>query len=495
MDGTLWVTWQSNRLNPTSFISDIYYRTLSGGVWSLVANLTSPGNNVNHASPSLAQTFDGTLFLFYSANTTGIYKIYYRTHVVSGWSQPVNATSGTLADCSSSAVVGKDGTLWLFWTRGIPCSSGNTNIFYKTLKNGAWSSEKQLTFDTTLANEPKGAVMNDGRVWVIFSKFVSTSKTQIFDIINNGTTWSSENQVTSSNVFDDHPDIVQDRNGTIWLFWTREIPIGTNLFDDQIFSKFSLDNGVTFSADTQMTFDPSCCSTDNWGPSAVQSVDHTVWLFFASSLPLGGPFDIYFMDSSPIFPVHKVAVSLITTSPACPFPLLAISSPTCLYPGGMKSVGESSLVTVYVTVTDYGDFSESVTVQLTAVNSTSTSIGSTTGAITPGQAKIFSLVWNTSSTLKPGRYGLLAVVPGVPGETIGNLGNNSLLVSNFVHLIPLGDIDQDGSVTFIDASTVAFAFQATPSSPRWNPYADMNGDGVVDFLDVSTMAINYGTVT
>jgi hypothetical protein len=497
MDGTIWVAWQSNRANPTVFISDIYYRTYRSGVWSLPANLTTPGNNVNKASPSLAQTPDGYLWLFYSANTTGIYKIYYQIRVGSGWIPPVNATSGSSGDCSPSAVVGKDGTLWLFWTRGVPCSTGTTSIYYKTLKGGAWSKESLLVPASALNSQPKAFVMNDGRVWVVFTEFEGTKGLQNFSTVYNGTTWSLQSQITSSSVNDNHPAIMQDRNGTIWLFWTREVSIGTGLFDDQIFSKFSIDNGVTWSADTQMTFDPVGFNTDNWAPTAAQSGDRTVWLFFSSSLPFGGNFDIYYMDSSPIFPVHNAVVSLITTSPACPFPLLAVRSPTCLYPGGMVSVGESPLVTLSVTIKNQGDFSETVTVQGAAVNGTRTyPAGSTaTGTVMPGQFIVLSIVWNTTSTMKPGRYGIQATISGVTSESIGNIPNNTLLTRNMVHLIPLGDIDQDGSVVFIDASTVAFAFQSTPGTPRWNPFADMNGSGVVDFLDVSTMAINYGVFT
>lgn len=498
IDGTLWMAWQSNRANPSAFISDIYYRTYSGGVWSLPANLTTPGSNVNKAAPSLAQTPDGYLWLFYSANTTGTYKIYYSIHVASSWTPPVNATSGPSGDCSPSTVVGKDGTLWLFWTRGVPCSTGTTSIYYKTLRAGAWSKEALLVSASTLNSEPKAYVMNDGRVWVVFAEFLTTNKEiQTFNTIYNGTAWSVQSQITSSNVNDDHPAISQDRNGTIWLFWTREVPIGTGLFDDQIFSKFSIDNGVTWSADAQMTFDPGCCTTDSWAPTAAQSSDRTVWLFFASSLPFGGNFDIYYMRSSPIYPVHNVVVSLITTSPACPFPLLAKTSPTCLYPGGLKTIGESPLVTFSVTVKDSGDFNETVTLQASAVNGTQMyPAGSTaTGTVMPGHFIVLSIVWNTTSTMKPGRYGIQATISGVTGESIGNIPNNTLTTGNLVHLIPLGDIDQDGSVTFIDASTVAYAFQSTPASPRWNPFADPDGDFYVSFIDVSIMAINYGIVT
>ena len=64
-----------------------------------------------------------------------------------------------------------------------------------------------------------------------------------------------------------------------------------------------------------------------------------------------------------------------------------------------------------------------------------------------------------------------------------------------MHIIPLGDVDQDGSVDIIDASIVALAFGSTPGMHYWNPYADINDNGIIDIIDVSVMALNFGVVT
>ena len=494
-DGTLWVAWQSNSLNPLVSRYDILYKTLSGGVWSAPTNITSRGNNVNNVGPSLVQTTDGTVLLFWSANTTGLFKVYYDAYSHGVWSNPTLATSGTANDCTPTATLGRDGTLWLFWSRGVPCYAGNVNLFYKTMNSGVWSAEKQLTFDTTADIEPKASVSNDGRVWVVFASYISARQnSQVFYTVYDGVTWSPENSVVTSNLFDDHPDLLQDRNGTLWFFWTRELNTGGGGTEDKVFAETSINNGVTWSTETRITSDPTCCQVDDWGPSAVQGLDHSLWLFYSSSYPLGGNFDIYYIQSSPIFPVHHVIVSQITVSPVCPFSKLAPSSPACLYPGGMKMAGESPIVNASVTVSDIGDFVESVNVRLTAVNTTSYPVGSLSGSVSAGGTATLTFVWNTTRSEKPGRYGLTATISGV-SETAGNLGDNSLLTKNLVHLIPLGDMDQDGSVDFVDASTVAIAYNSTPASLVWNPYADFDSDGYVSFLDVSTMAANFGIKT
>lgn len=494
-DGTIWLAWQSNSLNPLGAQFQIFYRTFSAGVWSAPSNRTSPFDSVNNAEPYLAQMTNGTILLFWNSNSTGTYHIFYERYNAGVWSGAVQATSGTSSDCSSSVTVSRNGTLWLFWTRGSPCYAGNTNLWYKSLKNGVWSGETQLTFDTALNEQPKASITNDGRVWVVYAQFQTAAHNdQLFDMVYNGSVWTPETSLLKSTSWDDHPNLFQDRNGTLWLFWTREIPTSSTDFEDKIYSIFSIDNGMSWTSPAAMTFDPPGFTVDDWAPSAIQAADQTIWLFYSSSYPQGGSFDIYYIQSSAIFPVHHVTVSKITVSPSCPFSKLAPSSPSCLYPGGMKEAGESSIVTASVTVADIGDFAETVNVQLTATNMTSYSVGSLSGSVSSGGTTVLSFTWNTTRSEKPGRYGLVATVSGV-SETPGNLGDSSVLTKNLVHLIPLGDVDQDGSVDFIDASTVAFAFQSTPTSSRWNAYSDFDSDGYVSFIDVSTMAVNFGIKT
>jgi hypothetical protein len=68
-------------------------------------------------------------------------------------------------------------------------------------------------------------------------------------------------------------------------------------------------------------------------------------------------------------------------------------------------------------------------------------------------------------------------------------------VSNVVHILPLGDLNQDGTVGFMDALTFAADYGATIGSPRYDPYADINGNGVIDFLDATVLAANFGVIT
>jgi hypothetical protein len=232
-----------------------------------------------------------------------------------------------------------------------------------------------------------------------------------------------------------------------------------------------------------MTFDPPCCQIDDNDPALVQAADHSIWVFYDSDLPTASVISLYYITSSPIFPVHAVTVTKITSSPAQ------------LYPGGLKSVGQGGIVKVNVTVTDIGDFPETVSVLLYGVNRTSYFVGSSsTASVAVGGSIVFSMAWNTTG-VKPARYTLTATVAPVLGESAGDISGNGFSTRSVVHIIPLGDVDQDGSLDIIDASTVALAFGSTPGMPHWNPYADINDNGIIDIIDVGVMALNFGVVT
>ncbi len=484
-DTRVYVAWESNRANMSSTRFDIWLSILSGGIWSAPTNLTSKGSgNFNNAEPALVQHANGTIFLFWVANFTGAYNLYYERYNGGVWSPRVSITTGPGFDTAPAPTVGNDGRLWLTWSRRTVVSGVATaQIFYKTLINNVWSAETQLTTDSTRNEAPVLTTTKDGRIWLVWQKWIKNAgDSQIFSMVNSGTGWSAPVQIVTSTLIDAHPAIMQDRNGTILLFWSRDLPLGSGIFESKLFTKSSFDNGVTWSADQQITFDPLCCQIDDDDPSPIMTVHQTIWLFYDSDLPDASSFGIYYLNSSLIFPVHNVAVSGIS------------ASPTLTYPGGMKSVGQNGLVTVNVTITDPGDFSENVVVQVTAVNKTSYVAGSAVGTVKPGIPLYLTVNWNTTG-VAAARYKLVATIAPVPGETPGNAAGNSMSVLSAVHILPFGDVDQDGEVSIIDASIVAYAFGSSPGSPRWNPYADINNDGIVDIIDASIMAANFGIVT
>jgi hypothetical protein len=96
--------------------------------------------------------------------------------------------------------------------------------------------------------------------------------------------------------------------------------------------------------------------------------------------------------------------------------------------------------------------------------------------------------------MHPAKYQMSATIVPSQTETLIETGDN-YLAGGQVWLIPIGDVDWDGSVTIGDLSIVALAYHSTPASPNWNPAADLNADGSVGIDDLSIVALGYHTYT
>jgi len=486
-NGTLWLAWQSNRFSQATGRPDILYKTYTNGVWSADHNLTNSGWN---SAPSLVQLANGTILAFWVIKQGTSFLVYSGTTNGGAWSAPTQITSTPLNDTQPSAAVGRDGTIWLVWTRiDTTCGScaATKQLFYKTWKSGTWSTEAQLTTDSNQNYGSTVVVSKDGMVRVTWSKGAPGSIYQLFYKTFNGTTWSSETQVVSSSSTDEHPSMIQDRNGTLWLFWGRLVVVSLLVQFYEVVGKFSYNLGQTWSSET--IFTSTSQTVDSFMPSAVQSNTGVkpLWIFYASNQNVPD-YDIFAVTSTGVNPVHDLKVSGLSATNNL--------GTSWQYPGGLKSVGQGAIETVAVSVADVGDYLENAIVTLTATNTTAITIGTRTSLVGPGSTMNFYFYWNTTNVL-PARYGLSVSIAALPGETLGNMGDNSFALANQVHIIPLGDVDQDGSVTITDVSVFFYDYDFTPACncSRWNPYADVNNNGIIDIVDVGVVSRNFDIFT
>jgi hypothetical protein len=486
-NGTLWLAWQSNRNGLFTGRTDIIYKTYTNGAWSADHNLTSSGWN---SGPSLVQLSNGTILAFYSVKSGTSYIVVSSLTNGLSWSSPVQITSTALNDTQPSATVSRDGSIWLVWTRvdsTNPSVPALKQLFYKTWKNGVWSPEAQLTNDSNQNYGSSVLVAKDGIVRVTWSKGAAGSVYQLYDKTYDGTSWTPDSQIVSSSSTDEHPSMMQDRNGTLWLFWGRLIVVSTLVQYYELVGKYSYDLGRTWSQELVLT--NTANTIDSEMPSAVQSTYGVkpIWVFYSSDLNVPD-LDIYALQSGGISPVHDVTVSGIYSSNNL--------GTNWEYPGGLKSVGQSAIVTIRVAIANIGDYLENVNVTLSSTNVTAAKIGSLKSLVGPGNIMNFYFYWNTTNIV-PARYGLSVSVPALPGESLGNMGDNSFALANQVHIIPLGDVDQDGSVTITDVSVFFYDYDFTPACncSRWNPYADVNNNGIIDIVDVGVVSRNFDIFT
>jgi len=411
--------------------------------------------------------------LFWSQQLATSFKIYYERFKVDSftgvgvWSNPVPlplTTPTSFNDTAPTATIARDGTLWLFWQRSnqsctTTCSE-TKQLYHETLKNGVWSTPTKITSDSNWNSSPSAVVTKDRLVRLAWSKGGQGSgASSIYYKTLNGTIWSPETQVVStpSGFGDQRPSMIQDRNGTMWLFWSRT-SLTTPMFI--IYNKFSTNIGQTWSSESQMTNEAS--GIDSQQPAAVQSNsanDKTIHLFYSSDRT-NFDYDIWSLVSPSISPIHDVGLtSVVNINFGVPW----------WYAGGLGTIEPTANITVPVQVVNYGDFGENIRASVTVTNTTTTSLGSQTQPVTPGGSTVLYFSWNTT-TAKPAWYSLsVNVISTNSTETFGNQGDNSFSVKNTIHILPWGDVDQVGDVTLGDVSVFFYDFGFTPANPsRFN---------------------------
>lgn len=417
------------------------------------------------SGPDIARLNNGTMMVAWSRRTVDS-DLYYRTKTGAVWFNEVRATQGSANDTSPSIIQDREGQIWLVWERQE--GGGYADLYYKVLNGTVWSSEVQLTTDPESDISPSITETKDGQIRVAWASG-RLGQLDIFYKTYNGTAWSADTLLTvdPAALSDSNPEIVQDRNGTIWVFWSRAFQNAQPGpgFQDDILAVRSIDNGQTWLSWETLTSTPD---RQESGLAAGQFNDRRLWLFW-SELVLGGTasqVDLQYMRSEPIS-THDVTVVSVSN------------------PGGALW---NKTVSVMVTVTNKGDFAEVADITLDVGPSQFVSNGV---FVSPGQTVAVPITWR-ADTPDPGRYTLRASATIVI-EPLGNQADNTMLDGTML-IGPPGDFDLDGDVDIIDASRLAIAFDSVPASPNWDAAADLNGNNMVDILDASLLAFWFDTV-
>jgi len=94
-----------------------------------------------------------------------------------------------------------------------------------------------------------------------------------------------------------------------------------------------------------------------------------------------------------------------------------------------------SIVTIAVSITDKGDYVETVTATLAAANTITITIGTLNRLVWAGSTVIYYFYWNTTK-IKPAWYGMSVTITSLAGETFGNVADNSFNNTNQIHVLP-----------------------------------------------------------
>jgi hypothetical protein len=169
--------------------------------------------------------------------------------------------------------------------------TGNPEIFFKSSPDGGetWTEVGQLTNSSDADTSPSITQTEDGTIWLAWHSD-RTGNSEIYYKTCSGPSWSGDQRLTQSNDVDSEPTILGTLDGTVWIFWTLWDPPGGT---DDIYYKYSTDDGATWSSSIQFT---THGSDDTW-PTATQTTDVKIWVVWTSMRT--GNSDLFYRRSLP----------------------------------------------------------------------------------------------------------------------------------------------------------------------------------------------------
>ncbi|MFA7360159.1 MAG: T9SS type A sorting domain-containing protein [Candidatus Kapaibacterium sp.] len=261
------VVWQDSRDGNW----EIYYKrsTYSGVNWGTDTRMTN--NGANSYSPTIACS-GSNVHVVWMDQRDGNLEMYYKRSTDGGttWGQDTRLTNKTVDSWNPSIAV-SGSNVHVVWQ---DTRDGNFEIYYKRSTDGGinWGADTRLTNATSVSYSSSIAcsglnlhvVWRDERNanWEVFYKRST----------DGGTTWGSDTRLASDSAGSEKPSIAVA--GTIvHIVWEY---IYRNSGNWEIYYKRSTDGGITWGADTRLTY----AISDSWLSSIAVfgSFVHVVWM-------------------------------------------------------------------------------------------------------------------------------------------------------------------------------------------------------------------------
>ncbi len=327
-NGSVWMIWE--KILPSTG-GEIYLMADNGYGWGAENRIVNGA--YDDISPSAAQLDNGTIILVWSRGIIGnlnSYQVYSEKYTSGQWSSPAPLVTSSSPNFDPALAKTGDGSVWMVWSRSLS-TNGNGDLYYRILRNGAWSAEAIVPTASTPSFEEKLPTITqtiDGRIWVTFETNAAGTPQLNATTTFTGSSWTPSRSLTSSSNIDKWPSMTQDRNGTLWIFWARELPNGTSsppnpqpLYQWDIYYKLSINNGTSWGPDTDLA---NSISTDEQHPVIFQGPDERLWVVYDSCCnsqgnPYGNP-NLLQRQSQPLAtimgagPLDGIAATWLTTT-------------------------------------------------------------------------------------------------------------------------------------------------------------------------------------
>jgi len=289
--GKIWLVWARDEPDWVG----LWYKTSSdgGANWSEEKRFGLCGQaNYRIFGTSLLQDSTGRIWVAWGGGPTSSQDIFYITSDDGGtlWSCPQQLTDYPGDDCTPSLIEVPCGEVWIvFRSWGL---SYNDDIWYKKTSDGGatWSEPVQLTSHPTREFVPDALVDSAGKIWVVWSREVEFNENNIYGktSIDNGVSWSEDQELTTHLGYESGPSIIEDVSGRIFVFYRQTYEDMT--YD--IWYKTTVDGGNTWSGYEELTAD----TYHNYCPCAAL-INDEVWVVWNSDR--SGNFDIWLAKRIP----------------------------------------------------------------------------------------------------------------------------------------------------------------------------------------------------
>jgi len=380
------------------------------------------------------------------------------------WTSDKELTYHEYVDVTPSVAQASDGKIWIVWASdrmGLP--GENWDIFYNTTYDGVtWypMAPNQPLIGGAYSDDVDPSIMrgNDGTLWLVWDSNMGGN----YDIFyktssNNGTTWSTEQQLTLSADDDLRPNVSQAYDGTIWVVWQRATYYGA-----EIWYRTYSPTLHQWAAEKRLTND----STISEYPSVGQSADGRVWIVWDADI--GGNWDLYAQTTSDNGATWSARMQLTTSKDmdVDPMILRTIYGKLWIVWSSKKSAGTAYLDLFYIISSDNGATWGS------PVTLTTDQYDDAFPSIIQARDRKFWIVWASNRVGQPGN------------------GNLEIFYKTTIPL--MGDVNEDGIVDAIDLALISKAYGTQKGNPLYSPASDLNNDNIVDLWDLTLLAINYG---
>ena len=446
-------------------------------------------------SPATAQDYLGRTWLTWNEKPVGTALnpvIYFKIWNGTAWSTRQAVTNGLSNDNQNFVLPLINQTMMILWSSN---RTGHAQIFYRLYAVGSGNpyptiGPVQLTTNAMLDKLPSAVQDRNGRIWVTWTRQNSQSTiSQIFYKYFNGTTWSADFGLPPAslvNLSQRSPYVTQTKDGKIRFVWASNDTSNLNLY-------YTTTNGTvttlpttglpsgSWTAKTSLPFASS--GNDDDHPSFVQSRDGVYWIFFQRSI-LNPPAEyIYYASSLDGVTWPSSATQLSTVED---------SSPTAIQSSDQKiwvfwnSLVSSNLDVVFTNSTPISNIAD------LGVRA----IAAPTLARSTYPLNITTVVTNFGDFAESAQLTLRA------NSTILNTwsinlatGQTSSLFYNWTNPQPWGRYTVTATLTGI--SPVENAINQGDDSLaigplKLSPPGDVNLDGQVNILDLASIAFCFG---